>query len=298
MPRETITATVQKVRFCKEESRWHIIKSNKGIIKGVVQFDLKVGDTLQIEGEWKRSKFNGEMEFDFRTAILSIPTDSRALLHYAASITKGIGPAAEDLLWQTYGEDWKDQEAVSQLPGVSEKTDWFWTDTLQRLKTQEWQTQTISFLVSKGCSLNLATAAWVKWEGQTYGMVQANCYCMTDLPHYGFSHIDQGIRQNMGIDDGDPRRLDAAIMYAVGQVVERGNTVVSWEELLRNLDELVPLAHERMEDGIKRLVEADKLHLIELEAEIMVARRQDYLDEEAVWQRFATTAETSEDEVL
>ncbi|GAG15917.1 unnamed protein product, partial [marine sediment metagenome] len=161
------TGTVWKYR--KPDSGWSILKTDKGICKGVVEFEPNAGDMLQLEGTWATSNYDGALEFSFKNAILTIPEDPRALLQYAANITKGIGPAIEDVIWIEYGESWREHDDLTGIPGVGESTRWYWQDTLKRLEEQQVQTQTISFLLGKGCTINLATLAWTRWGAKTYG---------------------------------------------------------------------------------------------------------------------------------
>ena len=291
---ETITTTIKAARgdspyyYRKEDSGWSIILTDKGKFLGEIDFEIKPGDVVQFEGSWRKSKFDGQQEFAFKAALLSVPEDLRSLLHLAVSWTKGLGEAKEDAIWEAYGPDWKDEQELSGITGITETTRFHWQDTLKRLDTAQAQVQAISFLMAKGCSLNMATVAWATWEGATVAKAQSNPYVLADLPHYGFSHVDNGIRQQFGIKDDDPRRLDAAVLYAISQVTGQGDTVAGWTDILEAVADMVPYGHERFDDAVKRLVEAGKLRLMpdSVGLEMMICRDEDWKDERSIWERF------------
>jgi len=284
---ESLTATVHKTRFRKADTNWSILETNKGICKGVIEFEPAKGDVIQMEGKWERSKYSGQQEFSFKAAVLSVPTEPRALLHLAVSWTKGLGESREAEIWDCYGDQWPQSDLMG-LKGLTDQTRWNWKDTIERLEREQAQTQAISFLLSKGCTLNMATVAWAQWEAKTVGLVTGDPYVLCDLPHYGFGNVDNGIRQNFGINDDDPRRLDAAVLYVIGQLTESGDTVVQWEDVSSSVADLVPYASERFEDSVKRLEGAGKVRQIDDGVwGQTLCRESDYQDEEAIWKRFA-----------
>ena len=295
---ETITATVQRAKtatvwlYRKPDTGWGIFKTNKGTFKGTIPFEPQDGDVVQFEGKWQKSKFNGSQEFVFRTALLSVPEEPRALLHLAVTWTKGLGEAKEALIWETYGADWVDAEDLEKIGGLSGDTRWNWNDTRKRLESEKAQAQAVSFLMSKGASLNMASVAWERWDVDTVNKVSTNCYNLADLPHYGFTHVDNSIRVAFEIGDDDSRRLDAATLYAHGQITGRGDTISSWTELCTAVSGLIPYASERFEDSVKRLVDLGKLRVLESggsvfeDSVMMVCTESDWKDEAVIWERF------------
>ena len=54
------------------------------------------------------------------------------------------------------------------------------------------------------------------------------------------ANFAQGAWTTFGIADDDPRRIDAGIMYCMGVLTERGNTVVTWYELANECANKLP----------------------------------------------------------
>ena len=278
---ELIQTKVATVRF-RNDTGWSILRTDRGTAKGVIAWTPEPGELLELEGDWQRSSYTGDDEFAFKAARTVIPTDSRALLEYAVSITKGLGPARESEIWSMYADDWRTVE-VLELRGIAETTHWHWQDTLRRLEEQQAKADTIAFLLGHGSTLAMATAAWQRWEGATYGIVAENVYRLAELPHYGFAFVDTRMRAAFGIGDDDPRRFDAAMLYAFGQLTARGDTAVMDDECLRNCANLVGMNVEEWEATMERLVGAGQV--VSLGAD-MFALATDYEHERGIWERW------------
>ena len=291
-PKEVVTATIEPARnnqawfYCKQDTKWYILKTNKGTFKGCLGFEPNIGDVLQFEGNWQKSDFSGQMEFSFWSAVLSVPEDPRALLHLAVSWTKGLGEAREAEIWGLYGPDWEKEISLAGLAGITEATRWNWGDTLKRLESQAEQAQATAFIMSKGATLNMANAAWDKWKTETVSVVTKNCYELANLPRYGFSVVDNGIRQNFDIVDDDPRRLDAAVLYVFAQVTDGGDTTAAYDEVRKGTQDFIPVAMALFDDAVGRLVQASVMRVIPYEGQVMLCKEVEYLDEELIWERF------------
>lgn len=281
---QVLTIKVLKTIYRKPDNGWSLLDTDQGQAVGVVPFDFNEGDLLKCSGWWQNSKRDGKRQFSFTTATLEIPEDSRALLHYAVELTKGLGFAAEERIWAAFGDTWREHELLEGVTGISRTALSNWKDTLNRLKEQVAKTQAIAFLLSKGCTLNMAAAAWTAWEENTISTVSGNCYMLADLPRYGFKTVDDGIRQAFDIGDGDPRRLDAAVLYVVNDKAQSDGTAVQVDKIMDELCKIVPDAADGLSASIERLVEKEKLVLLDLDA---VALRDDHENEVAIWERFS-----------
>lgn len=227
--------------YRKPDSLWTILRvvqegsGRKFVAKGVLPFEPKHGDRLRIEGFWKRSDFSGLEEFSFVAAELMLPTDARGLLEYAAEITKGVGPVIRQAIWDAYGEAWAGHPDLDGITGVTETTRDNWRETLRRIDLEKAKSRAMGFLLAKCCTMGMAMKAWEEWGEETEGRVAADCYCLCELPRVGFLTVEnQGIRQAFGIADADPRRLRAAVQYAMGELTGEAGTLVPITTLLEH----------------------------------------------------------------
>lgn len=295
--REIIVVQIDRVLYRKEDSGWCILStrpqaSDNGtapvvtgqrlVCKGVVAFSVKEGDRLQLEGRFGTSAFNGETEFTFAAAIPHLPADMLSLLHYAVSITKGLGEQREAYIWGKYGDRWIEQDSLD-IPCLPEKVQDNWRFTIRMLGEQKSQTAAITFLLGKSCTLNLASKAWEQWKENTIGIVGADCYQLAYLPYCGFKKVDTDIRHAFGISDDDPRRLDAAIIYTLGEMTSRGSTLIpAWMVKAETL-KLVPFTDEVYEAGIDRIRTGGRVTLLDGGN---MALSGDVQAETKIWQRF------------
>lgn len=226
--------------YRKPDSLWTILRlqgdtGSKFTAKGVIPFEPRNGDRLRMEGTWRISEFNGAREFAFTCVELAIPTDPRALLEYAAAITKGVGPAACAAIWDTYGKDWQAHPELDGVAGIARGTRSEWKETLRRLEMERAKTTAMSYLISRACSMTIALKAWEAWAEGAVGRVNADPYELCALPRVGFLTVENtGIRAAFGIADDDQRRLRAAAIFAMERLTQEHGTLIGLDTLLNH----------------------------------------------------------------
>lgn len=278
-----LTAKITKVIYTSK-AYWRILSTDKGKALGVIRFDVQPGDELILDGDWARSDYSGTMEFKFKSAASNIPTDPRALLTYAASITKGLGERKEAEIWAAFGADWQQHPYLERIKGISETTRFHWQDTLRRIVEQSQMAASIAFFLSKHLTLNMANAAWEKWKDQSTGIVMADPYILATLPHYGF-HAADALRQYFGISDLDPRRADACALYSVAESAALGDTAPS----LMDVREIftLHLSPDDFDASLERLMQAGKIiSLSDSQGVQRVALHVMFEDETKIYDRF------------
>jgi hypothetical protein len=268
---EAIQAVVDRVAYT-HSNNWRILVTDAGTIKGVVAWDIKEKDRIEARGEWGLNPRDGKREFDAKSIIPSIPTDPRALLHYAATKTIGLGEAKEQLIWDRFGDRWQEHPDLEGIPGIRETTRFAWVTTLQEIDNFAEQAQAMAYLLACGCSVNMASAAWEEWHTDTMGRVLANPYDMADLPHYGFLAVDKH-RTGFGIADDDPRRMREAIVYAIKQEGEKGHTACALRDVVQAVKILVPYTDEDFDAGMRWLVEQGRIvHVVDGDAAFLILK--------------------------
>ena len=186
-------------------------------------------ERLILDGQW--SAYRGQKEFKFQSAMPDIPIDPRDQLKYVCERTRGIGYAIEQAIWDAKGAEWRsvtdrDVKALGRGDLLAR-----FQETIDLVEREAEKTQVIGWLMGHGATIKMATAAWDIWKKQTIGVVSTNPYRLTELPHYGFVHVDNGIRQSFGIGNDDPRRIRAGVIYALQQLTEHGSTAIDWSAL-------------------------------------------------------------------
>lgn len=205
--------------------------------KGEMLFRPKIGEHLKLTGKW--TEWNGTRQFDFRNCEIVIPVNPRDMLRYACELTKGFGPSLEEAIWKAKGEDWQTLE-LGDVKGITAAKLQDFRATIDEIGVREQQSRTIAWLMGHGLTANFAQGAWTTFGKDCISLVETNPYNLTQVPQYGFAAVDNGVRQTFGIADDDPRRIDAGIMYCMGVLTERGNTIVTWYELANECANKLP----------------------------------------------------------
>ena len=198
------------------------------VCKGEMLFRPKLNEHLKITGKW--TEWQGTRQFEFRNCEIVIPVNPRDMLRYACEMTKGFGPSMEEAIWKAKGEEWQDVKE-GDVKGLTPAKLADFRDTIAEIGVREQQSRTIAWLMGHGLTANFAQQAWLLFGKDTMSLVETNPYNLTKVPQYGFAAVDNGVRQTFGITDNDDRRIDAGIMYCMGLLTERGNTIVTWFEL-------------------------------------------------------------------
>jgi len=201
----------------RKPNGWGVWETDRGTIKGTIPWEPSQGELLSLSGVWETSRFTGKPEFALTSARVHIETDPRALLHYACTISYGLGPAREDEIWLLYGENWQQARDLTGLSGLSRAVVPEWQLTLDRIQIERARFDAVSWLIAHGCTDNLACAAFARWEEQTIPTIQADPYRLAELPRYGFVSIDAAVAPAFGIGRDDPRRHRAALRYALAE---------------------------------------------------------------------------------
>lgn len=227
----TLNVIVNRVAYpsaTADTDSWYILITDHGPCKGRMAWRPRESEQLVLEGEW--ATYKGEREFAFKAARLDVPTDSRDQLHYVCARTTGLGPAMEQIIWEHAGAAWQ-EIGDNVVPRLSGKVYADFKLQLEALRGASAEAAAVAALMGKGATMNMACAAWEKWQGETLGVVNADPYRLAELDNYGFRDVDAKIRRAYGIGDDDRRRIRAAVIYALRRITDAGDTVAVWDEL-------------------------------------------------------------------
>ena len=227
----TLSITVNRVCYppsTSDPDAWYILDTSQGTCKGRMAWRPQDREALILEGEW--AVYKGNREFAFSAARIDIPVDPRDQLRYVCARTTGAGPALEELIWAHAGDGWLDiaEGAVPRLHGKL-----FANFRLQceSIVAKSEEAKVVAALMGKGATMNMAVKAWAAWESETLGVVNADPYRLAELDGYSFRDVDGDIRRAYGIGDADPRRIKAAVVYALRRLTDAGDTLVDWADL-------------------------------------------------------------------
>jgi len=230
---EKILVKVTKIlwpREPQEGNNWKLLLTDRGKCAGKIPWNVQPGEELYLTGEDESRGM--DTQFSFASVSMRIPANPLAKLALAAEQTNGMGPKLVDRIKAIHGDDWETSMTLGSVPGLSPRIWDALQETLRNMAQNGAASETIAWLMGVGCTVNLASKAWEIWKEETMGLVNGNCYTLSDVPNYGFCHVDKAIRRNFGIDDNDPRRIRAAVEYAMKQATADGSDCAEWADVV------------------------------------------------------------------
>lgn len=281
-PKQELKVKVKRVMYPAEtvaDADWFIIDTTHGCCKGNMSWRPHVGERLILTGKY--TEYQGQRQFAFTEAALDVPTDSRGLLHYVCEMASGVGSTMESDIWARYEEDWPNVEEGA-LPRFSGKVFDNFQKAMELAESDRTKGKVIAELLSAGATMNMATAAYERWEKETMGVVTSNPYRLAELKGYGFQDVDKSIREYFGILDNDPRRIRAAVLYVLRQITNSGSTLVKWDAL--NSECLAKLGgfQDLIIEAVRLMFEEGTLRGFEGSKSISLA--SDYYNETTIWE--------------
>jgi len=226
---QTLQIKVKKIRYRKEGSDWTILETDNGVVTGELSWEPQIGENIELLGKYEM--YRGEKQFSFLKAKAIVPEDPKGMLEYACELTLGLGPAMAEKMWERAGEDWRELKP-GDVKGFTDKKYEAFVEVCEIMDARKEQSKAIAYLLSKGCSINLAKKAWKQFEVSTIPKVNANVYVLAQLPKVGFCQIDGTIRHSFGIKDTDEIRLKAGVEYQLGESLKGGGSYVIVEPFI------------------------------------------------------------------
>jgi len=280
-----LRATSDRVLCAKEQSAsrwWLMLKTQHGVCKGVASWQPKPGERIVLRGDW--TVYNGERQFKFAAMLPDVPDDSRARLRYACEIAPGLGEGLADRIWTALGDGW---EAIQpgDVKGVTEARCMALREAVEYIAVNADKVRVAAAMMTIGATFLQAEKAWEKWGRETIGIVEADCYRLTELPRVGFRDVDSRIRQHYGIGDTDPRRIAAGIRYAIGLCLADGSTVCGWPDLRTQAVQLLGVSREAICGAVREMLVGGAL--VGWKASGMIAEARAAEAEKTIWRYVA-----------
>jgi len=260
---------------------WHILETNQGKATGNIGWRPADGERLILEGSW--SAWRGQRQFKFSAACVDVAEDPRAKLAYVCERCSGVGAAMEILIWERWGAAWEQDFDDESIPRFNGRVFDNFVGAVEVVNLEEGKGRAIAWLMAKGATINMATAAWGEWQDNLVGVVEKDCYRLASLPHYSFRDVDKDIRKAFGIGDDDPRRITAGILYAIRQLTDSGSTLATWADLFNGAVALLGGQYrELITEQVSALFASGDLYGFGGAGAVALAR--DYWAELAIWQ--------------
>ena len=264
----SIVGTVEKVQYCNLETGYYILRVRLDENDRLVSFlgvcePVSVGDRVEATGEWERHAKHG-LQLRSRFIRTLTPTTGKEIFAFLKKGgVKGVGEKSAEKLFSYFGERLADVmlSPTSLLAsGITEKQAKEITKTWEERSTN---TEIIAFLQSLNVGPITSGKIIKKYGDRAKQKIKENPYRISrDITGAGFKLADQ-MALAMGFGRENPKRIDAAIQFTMGQIGRDGHCASGRSGIIRRVRDLLCVKEGLINEGIVRML--DSGHLVEEE---------------------------------
>jgi exodeoxyribonuclease V alpha subunit len=265
---DALRGTIERITFYNEENGYTVArflpegKSNVVTIVGNLM-GASVGESLLLEGLWLNHPQHGR-QFEIKRFSQQLPATIEGLKKYLGSgLIKGIGPVTAGRIVKHFGLDTMEViennlGRLREVEGVGSKR----IEIIQRGWQEQKQIKEVMlFLQSHGVSTSLAVKIYKAYGDGALSIVQHEPYRLArDIYGIGFITADK-IARAIGIKEDDPARIEAGVLYVLGQFSDDGNVFALHDDLLRDSVEALNAPVQLIEQAIVRLTQVEELYV-------------------------------------
>ncbi len=219
------------------------------------------GQVISVEGSWVIHSQYGE-QFEIESYDYDVPVSEEGIEKYLGSgLIPGIGPVMAGRIVDEFGEDALDiideePERLLEVEGIGEKR---FEEIKNSWQEQQQVREIMVFLLSNGISPTYASRIYDRYGADSIRVVKDNPYRMArDIWGIGFKKVDD-IASNLGIDEDDPARIEAGILYVLNKATEEGHVYLPRSILLDEAGENLEISQEKIESRLKNMADSEEI---------------------------------------
>ena len=270
---ESLRGTVSRITYQHPETHYTVARLDIDGAPGVTVvggiYPISEGEEIKVFGAWKTHPRYGQ-QFQVQHWEKIDPATVEGIERYLGSgLIKGIGPVYAKRLVAAFGLD--TLRVLSDEPLRILEVDGIGEVRARRIMAA-WQEQrgmqdVMIFLQGHGVSASLALKIYRAYGAETVVRVEQNPYSLArDIHGIGFLLADR-IAAAIGIEGDAPVRVQAGVLYCLGQAAERGNCFVPLASLSRDAAILLGVDPEKIEDAVDHLTRGGHIVVQDLSQE-------------------------------
>ncbi len=264
---EQLTGSVERITFYNPENGYSVVRlrpdqrrmfgaDREGLVTLTGNLpELTPGEFLRLNGQWVNHPKHG-MQFTVETCEQALPATVSGIRRYLGSgLIKGIGPRLAERIVEKFGAETLDvierrPDLLREVADIGPKR----TRLIAAAWAEQKQVKEIMlFLHGHGISTNLAVKIYKQYAEQSLVVVQNDPYRLArDIHGIGFKTADK-IARALGLPLDHPSRLEAALVYVLGQNSEDGHVYSLQAELVKQTAELLEMGEGLVEAALARL---------------------------------------------
>ncbi len=258
---DTLKGVLERILFSNPENHFTIGElrpesaSRNVTVTGPLP-GVQCGETLRLEGTWTRHPVHGE-QFKINAFHSELPASVYGIRKYLGSgLIPGIGSKYAEKIVDHFGEETlriisEESARLREIPGIGPKR-------VREIK-KAWDEQAalrdiMVFLQTYGVGLALCLRLIKHYGLQARSILQNEPYRVArEIPGIGFKTADR-IARNLGLSNESPARLQAGILFALGEIEEEGHTAFPQNALLEKADAMLEVNADLLPPALETLL--------------------------------------------
>ena len=225
--------------------------------------DPAEGTRLRMWGTWGKHANHGS-QFEFERVEVLLPTDRKGLIRYLASKAfQGIGEVTAGRIVDALGNDAlariaEDPNALDGIKGLRPEV----AEGLREGLAQQMEMhRAVAYLLGLGLGPLQARKVIERFKAETEAIIRKDPYRLSDVGGIGFATADRMARAS-GIDELDPRRLQAGLLFTLQESADQGHTCLPLESLYEGTRDRLRLAPAQdLETTLLELSQTDRIRV-------------------------------------
>lgn len=284
---EKLQGMVSDIVFKNEENGYTIAslanENDEITIVGCMP-TLSVGESIEIEGKWVNHKIYGS-QFEVQSFIPVTPSSLEGIYVYLSSgMIHGIGEKMAKRIVDKFGVDTLDiiqntPERLTEVEGIGMKK----VKQIQESYEENRELRNIIIQLSPyGITPNYCLRIYKKYKDKSLEVINKNPYRLAEeVRGIGFRIADD-IASKIGIDKYSPDRIMQGILFTLNQSLGSGHTYLPKRILIEQSVKILGVEPKYVENGIMDLAYDQKIHLENMNGEILIYLMMYYICENGV----------------
>lgn len=264
-----MAGTLERILFLNEENHYTVGEfrlEDSGapvIIAGLLP-GVQCGESLRLEGSWSRHPKHGD-QFKIERFEATLPSSVHGIRRYLSSgLIKGIGKVYAHKIVDTFGAE--TLQVISNDSGRLREVEGIGPQRAAAIK-RAWDEQhalreVLIFLRTYGVTTSQALRLVKQYGSSAREVLRTEPYRVArEVDGIGFLTADR-LALNLGFANDSPARLDAGLLFALGEREDEGHTCAPAEEFLAQAAEMLGSDPTRLSERLDALVLAKAMRRV------------------------------------
>ena len=262
---EIIQGTISAVVYQNYENGYSVLRINCGggmmvTVVGTIPLPA-IGERLMVTGKWSNhASYGRQFEAEFLERLM--PQTAMEILSYLSSRTiKGIGPRMAARIVEHFGDETlrvmeMEPLRLAEVAGISREKA---KNIGEEFKLQVGMRQLMEFFALHHLPAELAVRTYKIYGDSTIELLYDDPYLLMDEGlEAPFGAVDR-FAIELGIAADDPRRVEAGILFELNYNLTAGHSFLPEDKLIPATAQLLSVEPDAVQQGMHRLLDADRL---------------------------------------